>query len=132
MKVIILPLIMFICLSCSEDKFGKEKFDDQIVISNRADTTIHKIIVWGGDRPVLKNEKSWIFENVLPGKADTINFNINRDVKIPEGSIYVRVFFNEKDSLPDAGFYFTNWQIVGSDYRHFIVYKDKVVLEKLN
>lgn len=126
MKRIAIILIIIVNFSCSDlynDRFYKEKFDEEISITNKTDTIISEIKVWGGSNPILKDEKVWIFKDVAPEETKTIVLNIKREVKLSEGSIYVTAILNKNDTIK-GGIYFTNWQILGENPTKFNINRD--------
>lgn len=120
-KLIILFVALF-SISCSEDKFFKEKFDENITFNNKSSETIKSLKMWGGSKIDSPNSKIWNWENLSPNDSIVVKFNIKRDIGEPEGSIYYHAIFNNNDTLK-GGNYYTNWQIFGGE--DVIIHKDR-------
>lgn len=109
----IIFLVVLVCFSgCSDDRFLKEKFNDNIIFTNQSSETIKHLKMWGGSRENSPNSKVWNWENVAVGETIDVTFNIKRDFGDGEGSVYYYAIFDNNDTLK-GGSYYTNWQMIG-------------------
>ena len=96
---ILLLIVLSYSIGCSEDKFLKEKFNENITFTNKSSETIKSLRMWGGSRIDSPNSKIWNWENLSPYTTINVIFNIKRDIKEPEGSIYYEAVFYSNDTL---------------------------------
>jgi|GEM_PF-2507644 len=124
MKSALVFLIAFGLISCSEDRFFKQKFDETVTLTNNSSRAIKSMRMWGGNGVTNPAEsKVWTWENISPDSTVTVRFNIKRDIKAREGSINYEVIFGENDTLK-TGSYFTNWQLLS--YDKVEIYENKI------
>lgn len=125
MRFTLVFLIAFGLISCSEDRYFKQKFDETVVLTNKSSGTLKSVKMWGGNGINPVDSKVWSWENIPPDSTLTVRFNIKRDIKVPEGSIFYEVVFLENDTLK-TGTYFTNWQLLSVE--KVDIYENRIVI----
>ncbi|WP_235159383.1 hypothetical protein [Dyadobacter sp. CY351] len=114
-------LFLFSLISSCNDKFYKEKYDVEMLFTNKTDSTIAEIKIDGAN-----GAKVWTFKNVQQGKTEKIIFNIMRELKVPEGGFMLTASLNDTDSIYLNTGYFTNWSYQGPIPAKFNIYKNRI------
>ena len=124
MKCILILIFGVLLLSCSEDKYFKERFDEMLRVTNHSAHVITRLKVYGE----VPGSKAWVLEDLQPDEQRSIRFNIKRDLKTREGGLSIVAFFDDSDSLSTA-IYYTNWQVIG-DLIDVEIYDNKRLVVK--